>query len=103
MTRATGQVSDGFASVSQQSRTMQTGFVPAVALCVTLALAQQSGIALRQIAADGQSSAQLTTVAAQRDLFDELLRFHHRLAAAQTDLPKDAARVLTENLWQLYE
>jgi len=36
-------------------------------------------------------------------LIDELGAFSAKLAAAQRDLPADAAKVLRENLWMLYD
>jgi hypothetical protein len=57
----------------------------------------------RQQQQDVSSSAQVTVVHMQRDLFDELVAFHQRLAANQQDLPEEAARVLRDNLWNLYD
>ena len=48
------------------------------------------------------SSIQITS-AVQSGLFDELLEFHQKLSGSQQDLPDDAARLLRENLWQLYD
>lgn len=48
------------------------------------------------------SSLQVTTIV-RSDIFDDLVDFHQRLARSQEDLPTDAARLLRENLWQLYD
>lgn len=49
-----------------------------------------------------QPSGQLTC-AVNSNLFDELLKFHQALAHAQRDLPEDAAKILRDNLWELYD
>ena len=48
------------------------------------------------------SSLQLTR-AVPTTLFDDLLNFHQQLTSSQQDLPEEAARLLRENLWSLYD
>lgn len=48
------------------------------------------------------STIQLPAAGAQMNLFGDLLEFRKALASSQRDLPEEAARLLRENLWQLY-
>ena len=77
---------------------------PTTALLVALLAAQYSGaVSLKLAEVDLRSSTQITSVASDNDLFNGLLEFHERLAGAQRPLPEEAARVLRENLWSLYD
>ena len=51
------------------------------------------------------ASTQPTFVVSERqpDLLQELVSFHQRLAVSQRDLPDEAANVLRQNLWELYD
>jgi hypothetical protein len=78
-------------------------YAPTTALLVALLAAQCSAVSLTLSAVNPRSSLQITSVAADHDLFNELVEFHARLAGVQKPLPEEAARVLRENLWSLYD
>jgi len=82
-----------------------TGSQLLVPTLVTLLAAQSANAALIQekIAQRETPSTHLALTVNEHDLLSELVRFHQKLAASQRDLPEDAARLLRENLWQLYE
>jgi len=106
MTNATGQSHSTEAQLEIRATVSQTMYAPTAALFVALLAAQYSGAVSATLSDfDRRSSTtQLTSVVADKDeLFNELVRFHQRLADAQKDLPEEAARVLRENLWQLYD
>jgi hypothetical protein len=72
-------------------------------LLSTLLAFQSANVAhIKAAHVNANSSLQLTT-AVRTNLFDDLLQFHQRLAISQQDLPENAARLLRENLWQLYD
>ena len=72
-------------------------------LLVALLVAQHSAIVDAKFADVYPRSTAHQTQKLTLNLFDELLDFHQHLAAAQVDLPEEAARVLYKNLWQLYD
>ncbi len=104
MTSSTGGGDfDPVALLEPQSTSAQPFGGPTAVLLGTLLAFQCANIAYIKAAdANANSSFQLTS-AVRTDLFDDLLEFHQRLAGSQQDLPADAARLLRENLWQLYD
>jgi len=76
---------------------------PTAVLLGTLLAFQYANVArFNDANLNATSSIQLTQ-AIHSTLFDDLLAFHKRLASSQEDLPEEAARLLRENLWQLYD
>jgi hypothetical protein len=85
-----------------RSTASQIMSVPTVVLVVALVAAQHSAISHRASEINPRASTQLTS-SGSVSLFDVLVDFHQRLASAQQDLPEDAARILRDNLWELYD
>ncbi len=103
MTSSTGASDfDSVALLELRSTSAQSLGGPTAALLGTLLALQCANVAHIQADVNPNSSRQVTT-ATRTDLFDDLLEFHQRLAGSQQDLPEDAARLLRENLWQLYD
>lgn len=90
------------AAIEARNTTSVIAYAPTIALIAQLLAAQTSlGFSLppdQNVA----STIQVATASAQADILRELINFHERLANSQQDLPADAARILRENLWQLY-
>jgi hypothetical protein len=104
MTSATSHERSLTDHLAMRATTSQTIYAPTTALLVSLLAAQCSGaVPLKSSAVDTRSSTQITSAAVDYDLFNELVEFHERLAGAQKALPEEAARVLRENLWSLYD
>lgn len=82
-------------------------FVPTAALWITVLATQHAAAVLAMPSGTEQPSSTLTVSAMARDtgdtVFKALIDFHEQLASSQQDLPEEAARILRENLWQLYE
>lgn len=94
---------DSVAMLELRSTNAQSLGGPTAVLLGTLLALQCATVAhIKMSDVDRNSSLQVTT-ATRTDLFDDLLQFHQRLATSQQDLPEDAARLLRENLWQLYD
>jgi hypothetical protein len=103
LTSAIGQDFGFEARVLTRSTGSQTAYAPTAALFIGLLAAQYSQMALARTIEHGlEWSTNLVSDLRNHDLFDELVQFHARLASAQKDLPEEAARVLRDNLWQLY-
>jgi hypothetical protein len=104
MTSSTGTRDfDAVGLLEPHSTSVQAFAGPAAVLFGTLLAFQCANVAQITTAdASANSSVQLTS-AVRADLFDDLLDFHQRLASSQQDLPEEAARLLRENFWQLYE
>lgn len=104
MTSSTGASDiDSVALLELRSTSVQSFGGPTTVLLGTLLALQCANVAhIKAVDVNPNSSLQVTT-ATRTDLFDDLLDFHQRLAGSQQDLPEDAARVLRENLWQLYD
>ena len=81
------------------------GGAPATtALLVGLLAFQSAGVAfLVSHKPEAAAATRLAASITQDNLLRELIDFHVRLAASQKDLPEDAARVLRDKLWDLYE
>ena len=105
MTSSTGASNvDSVALLESRSTYAQSfGGSAAVLLGTLLALHQCANVAHIKAADVNPNSSLQVTTATRIDLFDDLLEFHQRLASSQQDLPEDAARLLRENLWQLYD
>ena len=86
MTSPTGGIPD-----VQSTATSQTNYAPAVALMVAMMAAQYSGFIVSKSAATDFNVRSTQQSVTPRDLFDELVDFHDRLARSQTDLPEAAA------------
>jgi hypothetical protein len=104
MTSSTGASNvDSVALLESRSTYAQSFGGSAAVLLGTLLALQCANVAnIKAADVNPNSSLQITT-ATRVDLFDDLLKFHQRLANSQQDLPEDAARLLRENLWQLYD
>ena len=104
MTSSTGASDfDSVALLELRSTAAQSFGGPTAVLLGTLLALQCANVAhVKAADVNANSSLQLTT-AVHTNLFDDLLQFHQRLATSQQDLPEDAARLLRENLWQLYD
>jgi len=104
MTSSTGGSDfDPVTLLKPQSTSTQPFGGPATALLGTLLAFQCATVAqIKSADVNANSSIQLTS-AVRTELFDDLLEFHQRLAGSQQDLPEEAARLLRENLWQLYD
>jgi hypothetical protein len=104
MTSSTGGSDfDPVSLLGLQSTSAQLFGGPAGVLLGTLLAFQCATVAsITAVDVNANSSIQLTS-AVRTDLFDDLLEFHQRLASNQHDLPEEAARLLRENLWQLYD
>jgi hypothetical protein len=106
MTRTSGTAASDFDSVVmlelRSTNAQSIGGSAAMLLGTLLALQCANAASIQTADVSRNSSLQVTT-AARTDLFDNLLQFHQRLATSQQDLPEDAARLLRENLWQLYD
>ena len=103
MTSSTaGSDFDSVALLELRSTYAQSLGGPTAVLLGTLLALQCANVAHKATDVNPNSSLQVTT-ATRTDLFDDLLEFHQRLASSQQDLPEDAARLLRENLWQLYD
>jgi hypothetical protein len=87
---------------SRSTYAQSIGGPAAVMLGTLLALQIANAAHLKAAPFESNSSFHVTT-ATRSDLFDDLLEFHQRLASSQQDLPEEAARLLRENLWQLYD
>ena len=94
---------DSVARLELRSTYAQSLGGPTAVLVWTLLALQCANVALITAADAHPNSSLQVTRATHTDLFDELLAFHQRLASSQRDLPQDAARLLWENLWQLYD
>jgi hypothetical protein len=104
MTNSTGASDvDSLALVEARSTYAQSLGAPTAILLGTLLALQCANIAHVKAADLNPHSTLQVTTATHTDLFDELLEIHQRLAGSQQDLPEDAARLLRENLWQLYD
>jgi hypothetical protein len=104
MTSSTGASDfDSVALLEARSTYAQSLGGPTAMLLGTLLALQCANIAHVKAADLHANSTLQVTTATHTDLFDELLEFHQRLASSQQDLPEGAARLLRENLWQLYD
>lgn len=104
MTSSTGAGDfDSVALLESRSTYAQSLGGPTAVLLGTLLALQCANLAHIKAADLNPNSTLQVTTATHTDLFDELLQFHQRLASSQQDLPEDAARLLRENLWQLYD
>lgn len=106
VTKTSSTTASDFESVAlldlRSTNAQSIGGSAALLLGTLLALQCANAASIQTAVVNRNSSLQVTT-AARTDLFDDLLQFHHRLATSQQDLPEDAARLLRENLWQLYD
>ncbi len=89
--------------LESQSTNAQSLSGPTAMLLGTILALQFANVASIQTVDVNRNSSLQVTTATRADLFEDLLRFHQRLATSQQDLPEDAARLLRENLWQLYD
>jgi hypothetical protein len=96
-----GALAMDFHSTAAQSFGMPATLLMGMLLALPFADADQRKVTDLLIP-DSSSSRQLTETV-QSALFDDLLVFHQQLASSQRDLPEDAARLLRDNLWQLYD
>lgn len=104
MTSSTGGSDfDSVARLELRSTYAQSLGGPTAVLLGTLLAFQCANVAHIKAADVNPNSSLQVTTATRTDLFDDLLEFHQRLASSQQDLPEDAARLLRENLWQLYD
>ena len=104
MTSSTGASNvDSVALLESRSTYAQSFGGSAAVLLGTLLALQCANVAHIKAADVNPNSSLQVTTATRIDLFDDLLEFHQRLASSQQDLPEDAARLLRENLWQLYD
>jgi hypothetical protein len=104
MTSSTGgSAFDAVGLLQAQSTYAQSFGGPTTVLLGTLLAFQYANVATFKDAHVNPSSSIQLTAAVRSNLFDELLAFHRNLASAQGDLPEEAARLLRENLWQLYD
>jgi hypothetical protein len=104
MTSNTGASNnDSVALLESRSTYAESLGGPAAVLLSTLLALQCANVAQAKVADVGPNSTLQVTTATRADLFDDLVEFHQRLATSQQDLPEDAARLLRENLWQLYD
>jgi hypothetical protein len=94
---------DSVALLELRSTSTQSIGGPTAVLLGTLLALQCANIAQIKAADVNSNSSLQVTTATPTDLFDNLLEFHQRLASSQQDLPDEAARLLRENLWQLYD
>jgi|SRR5688572_9912894 len=104
MTSSTGASDFDSVALLESRSTYAQSFGGSTAVLLGTLLALQCANIAHVKAADlnPNSTLQVTTTT-YTDLFDDLLEFHRRLASSQQDLPEDAARLLRENLWQLYD
>jgi len=104
MTSSTGGSDFDPVALLEPLSTSAQPFGGSAAVLLGTLLAFQCATVAHLTAADvnANSSVQLTS-AVRTELFDDLLEFHQRLASSQQDLPEEAARLLRENLWQLYD
>ena len=99
MTSGTGLAVHGDTHHEMRSTASQLG--PTVVLVAALVAHHAANVvALRP---EYDSATLSASTVAQQTLLDALVTFHGQLASSQQDLPEDAARILRENLWQLYE
>ena len=104
MTSSTGASNvDSVALLDSRSTYAQSLGGSTAVLLGTLLAFQFANVAHVKAADLNPNSSLQVTTATRIDLFDDLLEFHQRLATSQQDLPDDAARLLRENLWHLYD
>jgi hypothetical protein len=89
--------------IATRGTASQTFNAPAAALFAFLLVGQHTSAVLATLSdREIRSSGQLTYVV-KSELFDELLKFHQALAGSQRELPEEAAKILRDNLWDLYD
>ena len=104
MTSSTGGSDfDSIGLLQGQSTYAQSFGGPTAVLLGTLLAFQYANVARFSDANVNATSSIQLTEAVRSTLFDDLLAFHKTLASSQEDLPEQAARLLRENLWQLYD
>jgi hypothetical protein len=90
--------------LENQGAVPSSGIGATAALLICLFASQNSGSMLTLQAAEAAAQYAVEVRSVEReDIFEELLDFHNRLIASQRELPEDAARILRDNLWQMYE